>query len=301
MTSGLIFNIQKFSLHDGPGIRTTVFLKGCSLCCAWCHNPESLSRQREIVVVDNRCLECGECRSVCPFGDEIAGEDRLPSRHDKCTQCGACVDACPTDARQMLGRTCSVDEVVAEVIKDRVFYEDSGGGVTVSGGEPLVQADFTTSLLEALRTAGIHTALDTTGLGNTEKLLAAAAFAELVLYDLKAYDEARHIELTGVSNQLILANLRQLDQQHENIWIRLPVVPGFNDDLIELRGIASVLQELKHVTLVNLLPFHRSGLHKYERLGKSHALDGVNAPSAAVMEQAADIFRKGGFPTKIGG
>lgn len=301
MTSGLIFNIQKFSLHDGPGIRSTVFLKGCPLCCAWCHNPESISPRREIIVVESRCLTCGECRKVCPFGEIIAGAGPLPARNDECTRCGACIEACPTGARQMIGRTMTVAEVVAEVAKDRVFYEESRGGVTISGGEPLLQAGFTTGLIEALHFAGLHTALDTTGFGCTEHLLAAAASADLVLYDLKAFDEARHRELTGVSNRSILANLRALDQVHRNIWIRLPIVPGFNDDLVELRRIAGFLRELRGVTLVNLLPFHRSGLHKYKRLGQQHDLDGVEAPSIEVMNRAADIFREAGLPTKLDG
>jgi pyruvate formate lyase activating enzyme len=301
MTSGLVFNVQKYSLHDGPGIRSTVFLKGCPLCCAWCHNPESISPRPEIVVVASRCLACGECRTVCPFGETLAGDGSLPPRHDQCTQCGACIEACPTGARQMIGRRMTVTEVVAEVAKDRLFYDESRGGVTISGGEPLLQAAFATALLKDLRAAGIHTALDTTGFGSPENLLAAAAFAVLVLYDLKAFSEAEHRRLTGVSNRSILQNLRALDQVHRNLWIRLPVVPGFNDDLVELQRIAEFVRELRGVTLVNLLPFHRSGLHKYERLGWQHNLDGVEAPSAEVMERAADIFRHAGLPTKVGG
>jgi pyruvate formate lyase activating enzyme len=301
MSSGLVFNIQKYSLHDGPGIRSTVFLKGCPLCCAWCHNPESISPRAEILVVESRCIACGECRAACPFAGIIPGDGPMPARIDQCTQCGACIEACPTGARQMIGRTMTVEEVVAEVAKDRIFYEESSGGVTISGGEPLAQAAFTTDLICALREAGVHVALDTTGFARTQHLLAAAKSADLVLYDLKAFNEERHRELTGVPNQAILNNLRALDQVHRNIWIRLPVVPGFNDDLEELRGIAAFVRQLRNVTLVNLLPFHRSGLHKYERLGWTHGLGGVEAPSAEVMERAADIFREAGLPTKVGG
>lgn len=301
MSSGLVFNIQKYSLHDGPGIRSTVFLKGCPLCCAWCHNPESISPRPEIIVVENRCIACGECRTACPFAELVSGTGPMPARINECTRCGACIEACPTGARQMVGRTMTVGQVVAEVSKDRIFYEESKGGVTLSGGEPLVQADFTTDLVCALHSAGLHVALDTTGLGRTDHLLAAAKSANLVLYDLKAFDEERHRQLTGVPNRTILDNLRALDQVHPNIWIRLPVVPGFNDDLGELRLIAEFVSDLQNVTLVNLLPFHRSGLHKYERLGWTHALDGVEAPSPEVMEQAAALFREAGLPTKVGG
>jgi pyruvate formate lyase activating enzyme len=301
METGFVFNVQKYSLQDGPGIRTTVFLKGCPLCCQWCHNPESISPRREIIVVESRCIACGECRAACEFGESMAGSGFLPPRHDQCTLCAECVDACPTGARQVIGRTMTVAEVVAEVMKDRIFYEDSGGGVTISGGEPLMQPRFVTALLAELNEAGLHTVLDTTGFGCTEHLLAAARLADLVLYDLKAFDEQRHRELTGVSNRSILANLTALSEVHRNVWIRLPVVPGFNDDLVELRKIADFVAGLRCVTLVNLLPFHRSGLHKYERLGQVHGLHGVEVPSEELMERAADVFRDRNLPTKIGG
>ena len=301
MTTGLVFNLQKYSVQDGPGIRTTVFLKGCPLCCEWCHNPESMSPRREIVVITQRCNACGECRAACPFGEEIAGADALPPRNEQCTLCAACVDACPTGARQMIGREMTVTEVVEAVLKDRIFYEDSGGGVTISGGEPLSQPHFLKALVGALHTAGIHVALDTTGFGCTEHLLAAASSSDLVLYDLKAFDETRHRELTGVSNRSILENLKALSEVHPNIWIRIPVVPGFNDSVEELEKIAEFVAGLRSVTLVNLLPFHRSGLHKYERLGWGHKLDGVATPSAELMERAADVFRRRHLPTKIGG
>jgi len=301
METGLVFNLQKYSVHDGPGIRTTVFLKGCPLCCAWCHNPESISPRREILVISQRCTACGECRSECPFGASLTGEGPLPPRHEQCTLCAACVDACPTGARQMIGREMTVAEVVAEVCKDRIFYEDSGGGVTISGGEPLSQPHFLTALAEALRAAGLQVALDTTGFGCTEHLLAAARFCNLVLYDLKAFDEARHRQLTGVSNGGILKNLQALDAVHGNIWIRIPVVPGFNDDPADLEKIGALVAGLRSVTLVNLLPFHRAGLHKYERLGWSHPLEGVEPPAAVAMEHLAGIFRRLHLPTKIGG
>jgi pyruvate formate lyase activating enzyme len=299
--TGMIFNIQKYSVQDGPGIRTTIFLKGCPLCCQWCHNPESISPRREIIVVSQRCTACGECRDACPFGESLGGEGPLPPRLDQCTLCAACVDACPTGARQMIGREMTVAEVVAAVATDRIFYEDSGGGVTISGGEPLAQPRFLLALTQALGAAGLPVALDTTGFGATENLLAAAAGSALVLYDLKAFDEARHRQLTGVSNRTILANLQALNEVHRNVWIRLPVVPGFNDDLVELAKIAAFVAGLRSVTLVNLLPFHRSALQKYARLGRAQALEGVEAPSAEVMNRAAEMFRRLDLPVKIGG
>ena len=301
MQTGLVFNLQRYSIHDGPGIRTTVFLKGCPLCCAWCHNPEGMSPRPEIVVVESRCAGCGECRRACPFGVSLGGEGALPTHHEQCQLCGACVEACPTGARQMIGRTMNVPEVLQEILKDRLFYESSGGGVTFSGGEPLLQPHFLCALLEACRTHRLHTALDTTGFGCTEHLLAAAALSDLVLYDLKVFDETRHRTLTGVSNRGIRENLKALDRVHRNVWIRLPVVPGFNDDLAELKQIADFVAGLRSVTLVNLLPFHRTALHKWQRLGLVHSLEGVQAPSAEFMERAAETFGRMGLKTKAGG
>jgi pyruvate formate lyase activating enzyme len=301
MESGLIFNIQKYSVHDGPGIRTTVFLKGCPLCCAWCHNPESLAPRPEIVVVSQRCNGCGECRLACPFGQSIPGEGPLPPRNDQCILCAACVDACPTGARQMIGRKMTVAEVVAETRRDRIFYEESGGGVTLSGGEPLLQPRFLTALARALRLEGIHVALDTTGFGCTENLLAAASCSDLVLYDLKCFDKERHRRLTGVSNDGILENLRALSGARRRIWIRIPIVPGFNDDLSDLEKTGAFVAKLRSIELVNLLPFHRSGLHKYERLGWRHNLEDVHSPTAEAMERAAGVFRNLGLPIKLGG
>ena len=299
--SGTVFNVQRYSLQDGPGIRTTVFLKGCPLCCAWCHNPEGISPRTERVVVETRCLTCGECRKACEFGSTTPGSVALPPRVDACTDCGACVEACPTGARQALGESMTVTEVVREAARDRVFYDDSRGGVTVSGGEPLSQPNFLVALLERLASEGFHTALDTTGFGCTEHLLAAARHARLVLYDLKAFDDDRHRRLTGVSNRGILRNLLALDAAQGQIWIRLPIVPGFTDDRGELEAIAEFVAPLGSVRRVSLLPFHRTGLHKYERLGRVHDLTGVETPTAARMEQTAAIFRARGLVVQIGG
>ncbi len=299
--SGIVFNIQKYSLQDGPGIRTTVFLKGCPLCCAWCHNPEGIASRPEIVVVESRCAVCGECRTACPLPGARDGTGELPTQNPDCLHCAACVEACPSGARQMIGRTMTVTEVRREVLQDRIFYEDSGGGVTFSGGEPLAQPQFLLALLEACQAYGVHTALDTTGFARWEYLRAAADFAKLILYDLKAFDEQLHRRLTGVPNGLILENLHALDGVHSNIWIRLPIVPGFNDDLEDLRRTAGFVAGMRHVTQVNLLPFHRTGTHKFARLGLSHALDGVETPSAELMQQAAGVFEALGVATKIGG
>ena len=301
MQTGLVFNIQKYSLHDGPGIRTTVFLKGCPLCCSWCHNPEGISPQRELIVIESRCLVCGECRKACPFAEAVGGAGALPARNESCTLCASCVEACPTGARQMVGREMTVAEVMEEVLRDRIFYEESAGGVTFSGGEPLMQPAFLRELLDACRARGLHTAVDTCGFGCTDHLLAIAQRTDLLLYDLKFMDDARHREDCGVSNQPIVENLKALDQIHSQIWIRVPVIPGVNDDEANLAAIARFVATINGVRQVNLLPYHQTGIQKHRRLGVAYELATARPPSAAEMEQAAMPFRAYGLKVKIGG
>lgn len=308
MISGLVSNIQKFSLQDGPGLRTTVFLKGCPLLCAWCHNPESISRKPEVVVFEARCVRCGLCVEVCPQqqkrsfepGKELIGAPEPLAVRD-CVICGACVETCPTGARAMMGREMRVDEVVREVLKDRVFYEESKGGVTFSGGEPLVQFEFLKGLLEACRAEGLHTALDTCGFAPVEHLLALAPLVNLFLYDLKFMDDEKHKEFTGVSNGMILENLKQLNHAHECIWLRVPIIPGVNDPPAELEAMAQLAASLPSVRQVNLLPYHKTGIQKFKRLGRDYRLPGVTPASAEYMEAVAQIFQKRGLTIKVGG
>lgn len=300
MLTGLVFNIQKYAVHDGPGIRTTVFLKGCPLCCAWCHNPESISPRREILIAENRCLVCGACRESCPFKESVDGEGVLPTRNDHCTLCEACTEACPTGARQIAGRKMTVEEVMAAVIQDRVFYEESAGGVTFSGGEPLLQPQFLREALASCRARGLHTAVDTCGFGCTDQLLAIAPLTDLFLYDLKLMDDARHHEFCGVSNSLILENLRRLAVIHDRIWLRVPLIPGVSDGAENLEAIARFAASIRGVQQVNLLPYHKTGLHKAHRLGRM-ALTDVEPPSSKRMEQALQIFTAFGLTAKVGG
>ncbi|MBP7936556.1 MAG: glycyl-radical enzyme activating protein [Phycisphaerae bacterium] len=289
MTSGVVLNIQRYSLQDGPGIRTTVFLKGCPLDCWWCHNPESRSHEQEIIVVENRCMRCGHCREACPT--DLAGP---------CTRCGACVEACPTDARQMAGRTMTTRQVLTEIRKDLVFYEESGGGVSLSGGEPAMQHDFARSVLRACRDEGIHTAIDTSGYAPQEPLLAVAELADLVLYDLKLMDDARHVRYTGVSNATILENLLVLSRRHRTIWIRVPLIPGVNDDATELASIARFAAGVPGVRRLCLLPYHELGMHKSRRLGRPYRMNGTRAPDPEQLDRAARVFQAAGLEVMIG-
>ena len=284
---GRIFNLQRFSLQDGPGLRTTVFLKGCPLACAWCHNPESQAVERVALIQETRCLVCGACARACPGG--------------VCGHCLACVAACPSGARQMLGRDLEVAELVREALRDRIFFDQSGGGVTLSGGEPLVQAGFVAEALRALRAQGVHTALDTCGLAPREILLDTAALADLVLYDLKHLDDASHCAWTGAGNQAILANLQALARVHPALRVRVPVIPGVNDDAGNLEATARFVAGLGAPVPVDLLPYHGTGAAKFARLGRSYPLDQLEPPAPERMAAAAGPFRTLGITVTVGG
>jgi len=299
VTSGLVANIQRYSLQDGPGIRTTVFLKGCPLDCWWCHNPECRAPERELLIVESRCAWCGECVIACPEG--IAAPAGPEKQTDACPRCGACEAACPTGARQIVGAEMTVDQVVKEIARDRVFFEESSGGVTFSGGEPLAQAAFVEVLLAACRSAGFHSALDTCGFAPEEKLLRVAGMADLVLFDVKILDDAKHKQFTGVSNVVILKNLRELCRIHPNVWLRIPVIPQLNDSPEDLEALASFAASLGGIRQVNLLPYHRTGMKKFERLGRTYALPDIVPPSAEVMENAVQCFAGHGIQARVGG
>jgi pyruvate formate lyase activating enzyme len=286
--TGLLFNVQRYSVQDGPGLRTTVFLKGCPLACAWCHNPESQAPGPELMTLEGRCLACGTCAQACP--DPGA-----------CSHCGACVAACPTGARQWLGRQVTVPELVTELLRDRMFFDQSGGGVTFSGGEPLLQPAFVTEALTVLRGRGVHTALDTCGWAPIATLLAVARQADLVLYDLKLMDDDRHRAATGIGNAPILANLAALGREHGQIRIRVPIIPGLNDDPDNLVATARFAAGVGGVTGVDLLPYHATGAAKFRRLGKDYTLEQVLPPTPERMAEAAAWFRAEGLTVALGG
>jgi pyruvate formate lyase activating enzyme len=298
---GLVFNIQKYSLHDGPGIRTTVFLKGCPLECAWCHNPEGISPQGEMVVMESRCIACGECRGACPQAEGAAGGKALPVEVEHCERCGACLEACPTGGRRLIGQEMPVTQLMEIIEEDRIFYEDSDGGVTFSGGEPLYQFEFLRELLRACRIRRLHTVVDTCGFTREADLVALAPLTGLFLYDLKMMDDAKHQKYTGVSNARILSNLQALGAAHERIWIRVPVIPGINDSEREIKELAHFVAGVPGVQQVNLLPYHRTGLPKACRLGRGSPLSEFEPPSAESLNRAADILSSFGLTTRIGG
>ena len=300
MQSGCIFNIQRFSIHDGPGIRTTVFLKGCPLSCVWCHNPEGIAPARQLLLVETRCVRCGACSQACPR-TEPNGHAVLATTNPGCDLCESCVDACGAGAREVAGRDMSVADVMAVARRDRMFYEESAGGVTFSGGEPFLQAPFLLALLQACRDEGYHTVVDTSGCCRAEDLLAAAPLTDLFLFDVKLMDDARHRQFTGVSNARILENLQALAGVHAQIWLRLPLIAGVNDSERDLAAAARFAATLPSVRQVNLLPYHRTGVAKARRVGFAPGMRALAAPTPAVLERAAWHFRQVGLETRIGG
>jgi len=301
MHSGLVFNIQRYSVHDGPGIRTTVFLKGCPLQCAWCHNPEGISPRREILVIETRCLGCGECRRECPHAAEAPGNGPLPPQVGRCELCGACVEACPAGARRLVGEEMTVSQVMARVLRDRLFFEESGGGVTFSGGEPLSQPEFLRELLSACRAQDLHTAVDTCGMAPTERLLGIAPLTDLFLYDLKIIEDGLHAQYTGVSNRQILDNLQALGKVHANIWLRVPLIAGINEQGEALEAAARFASAIPSVRQVNVLPFHATGVKKSERLGRTNGAPRFRPPSTDAVAGAVKIFQNAGLRARTGG
>jgi len=297
LAEGVVFHIQRYSVHDGPGIRTTVFLKGCPLECAWCHNPESQPFGPTLMLYPERCGVCRACVEVCPEGG-IGDPAEGLRQSERCTRCGACVEACVGEARRMAGRRMSVAEVVREAERDLLFYEESGGGVTLSGGEPVSQPEFALALLEALRARGLHTALDTCGYAPPEVFARVAAAADLVLFDVKAVDAERHRQWTGRTNEWILENLRALARGGRPARVRLPLVAGVNDSDEELAAVGRLVAECGLRNL-DVLPYHRTGSAKHERLG-SRAVEFEEMTGeqvAAAMERLAGFgltVRRGG-------
>ncbi len=270
---GMVFDIQKFSIHDGPGIRTTVFLKGCPLKCLWCHNPESQQSGQEISFIPEKCIGCGWCFKNCPQKAHVMEDGKHVLRRELCIRCGKCTEKCYAGANTLIGKEMTVDEVIAEVLKDVPFYETSNGGMTISGGEPMAQFKFTQSLLKEAKKHKLHTCLETSGFAASEKLLRIREDVDIFLFDYKESDPARHLEFTGVTLAGIVSNLLEIDRLGSKIILRCPVIPGCNDTPLHFREIANLASRLSNVIEVNILPYHPLGKSKSARIGKIYPLE----------------------------
>ena len=299
--TGCIFDVKKYAIHDGPGIRTTVFFKGCPLNCQWCHNPESWKPSPELGLRKGRCIRCGRCVDVCITQAISLFEDHSVTDPTDCKLCGECVDVCLTGAREIIGYQTSVADVMAEIEKDIVFYDQSGGGTTFSGGEPLMQPQFLLALLNQCKERNIHTAVDTSCHAEPRIVDMISEKTDLFLCDLKTMDSSIHERFTGVPNTLILDNIKRLAQAGKDMIIRLPVVPGFNDDDANIEATAKFAASLTGVTTIDILPYNRGGKEKSDRLTSAIKLMQTDTPDPQEMNSIARSFNKYGLEVNIGG
>lgn len=287
-----VFEIKRFAVHDGDGIRTTVFFKGCTLKCVWCHNPEGIGFEPQLAFYENKCTLCGECVKVCPQNAHKIENGIHIFEREKCISCGKCEEACFNSALTLYGKEMSIEELMPILLEDKDFYDTSGGGVTISGGECLCHADFCAEMLKQLKNNGIHTAVDTCGFVSREALEKVMPYTDIFLYDLKAYDEDVHIKCTGFSNKKILENLRYLDECSKQIEVRIPFVPGYNFE--QITKIAKFMSSIKNLTKVHVLPYHNFAGTKYKALDMENTLP-ENLPNKDEIKNATDILNSYGL------
>jgi pyruvate formate lyase activating enzyme len=302
MTVGIVFDIKRYALHDGPGIRVAVHLKGCPLSCWWCHNPESQSFVPQLLYRGERCIACDACIGACGNGAISAFGGAMFTDPAKCRGNGDCAGVCPSGAREICGRSLGVGDVMTEVLKERIFFEQSGGGITLSGGEPLCQPEFAAALLTECKRRGIHTAVDTSGFVDPELLLGVIPMTDLFLYDIKHMNPEKHMKYTGVDNDIILSNMSKLGEGGAVINARMPFVPGVNTDDENLGAAGDFLAGVRGVTQLNLLPYHSAAEDKHNRWGMEYRLRGVTYPPAEnSLRRAAEIIEARGIRAVVGG
>lgn len=298
---GRVFDIQRYCIHDGPGIRTLIFLKGCPLKCKWCCNPESQDYNKEIAIYNNKCIRCGTCTRVCPTGAIRLGENGPKIDRERCKKCGNCTEVCFTETLRLVGRDITVKETVDEIMKDISFFNRSGGGITVSGGEPLMQIDFLEALLQECKRQGLHTAIETTGYAKWESFERIIPFLDLVLFDIKKIDSEKHQELTGVRNELIHDNTRKLAKINGlKLVLRLPLIPNYNDSQDDINRVFEFARELG-VKDLNILPYHRLGESKYDNIGKKYTMGKIDMPKDSDLQVYIDAGKQMGLNVTLHG
>lgn len=293
---GVIFDIQRMSLNDGPGIRTTVFLKGCPLDCAWCHNPESKLHDKQLFFYENKCIYCGKCTKIC--GNHKILNLVHSIDFNSCSSCGKCCNCC--DALEICGMDIDSDMVIDEILKDLVFYNNSAGGVTISGGEPLAQIEFTLDILKKAKTKHIHTCVETSGFSSFDNILKILPYVDLFLWDIKETDSHRHKEYTGVDNNVIMNNLKMLEKYKVDVILRCPIIPLYNDRLEHFKNIGLLAEKLKNVKGIDILPYHQFGKDKARSIGKSYSVISYVPGDSLVDEWVKEISRYTRKLVKIG-
>ena len=302
MQQPLIFDIKRYAINDGPGIRITIFLKGCPLSCKWCHNPESQLPEVQKIYTESKCIGAQECVKMCPEDALTLTPKGIVTDYNACTLCGICADVCPTKAIEMSGQLYDIDDLMRIIERERVHIDQSGGGVTFSGGEPLIYSDFLIKILKACGDKQLHRTVDTSGFTSTETLLKVAKHSELFLYDLKLIDDKKHKRWTGVSNQLILKNLKILAKIGANINIRIPLIRNVNADNRSLSEMAEFISKLPgKKPEVNFLPYHNIAANKYSKLGSKYEEFNMAEPTEEEQNRAVSIFKKFGLVAEIGG
>jgi len=296
VADGWVFDIQRFSTHDGPGIRTTVFFKGCGLRCLWCHNPESWVATPQVLNYGELCIDCGRCKEACPTG----ARDDDGYKPEICTACGECAEACPSEAIRLSGKRMTTDQVVADVLRDKAFYETSGGGITLSGGEPLLQPEFAAAILKQSRNEGLHTAIETAAHVSWSALEAVLPHTNLVLLDIKLMDSDRHHKATGKGNELILANAQRLGELAVPMVVRMPIIPGINDNEDDVRDVARFAKTLPNVQGIELMRFHALASHKARSLGIEDWGQTKDSPTVQKMTGLVAVASEQGLEARIG-
>jgi pyruvate formate lyase activating enzyme len=294
-----VFDIKRFAVHDGPGIRTTLFIKGCPLNCKWCHNPEGIDAGRQLWYFQNQCLKCGDCVSVCPVGALTLGDDGISIDRELCTSCGLCTEVCPTGALHFLGLLMDVDEIEKELLRDLPFFEESEGGITLSGGEPLSKPELVKEILTRMKAKGIHCVVETSLFTSTAVLESILPLVDMFLSDIKIIDSATHNDHTAVPNEQILQNFRVLADSDKEVLVRIPIIPGFTDGKDNLEGIADFLNTLSRKLPVELMNFNPLARDKFRILGRPYEPADADQPyPAEQMENFKDIFRQKGLDVK---